>query len=114
VDELIAWLTEKNQSGYKMVNPSDGSRTCGHFMRGAVQLWDRRAGQNSMIIRTDGTLAPCYPMYSATYDWGLVADHKLDVGQLDSKKQTCQAHCFSELNHNLAYCYKPAALSSGR
>jgi hypothetical protein len=23
-------------------------------------------------------------------------------------KQTCQAHCFSTLNHNLGYCYDDA------
>ena len=40
------------------------------FMRGKLQQWDCRAGQNSLIIRTDGTLAPCFPMYSASHDWG--------------------------------------------
>jgi hypothetical protein len=59
-----------------------------------------------MIIRTDGTLAPCFPMYSATYDWGVVGNHRFEAKQLDSMKQTCQTHCFSTLNHNLAYCYK--------
>jgi hypothetical protein len=29
-------------------------------MRGKLQDWDCRAGQNSLIIRTDGTLAPCF------------------------------------------------------
>lgn len=106
VDELIDWLIEKNQSGYKMVNSVRRLEDMRAFMRGTVQAWDCRAGQNSMIIRTDGTLAPCFPMYSATYDWGVVAKHGFDVEQLDSMKQTCQSHCFSTLNHNLAYCYK--------
>ena len=64
------------------------------------------AGQNSMIIRTDGTLAPCFLMYCATHDWGLVGNHQFETGQPDSMKQSCQLHCFSTLNHNLAYCYK--------
>jgi len=31
--------------------------------------WNCRAGQNNVIIRTDGTVAPCFPMYASTYDW---------------------------------------------
>jgi hypothetical protein len=67
--------------------------------------WNCRAGQNNVIIRTDGTVGPCFPMYSATYDWGTIEDHKFDTGQLLDMKQTCQQHCFSTLNHNLGYCY---------
>src|SRR5262249_28373055 len=32
--------------------------------------WNCRAGQNNVIIRTDGTVAPCFPMYGSTFDWG--------------------------------------------
>lgn len=106
VDELIHWLIEKNREGYKMVNSVRRLEEMRVFMRGKVQSWDCRAGENSMIIRTDGTLAPCFPMYSATYDWGLVGHHRFETRQLDSMKHSCQAHCFSTLNHNLAYCYK--------
>ncbi|MCZ2151735.1 MAG: radical SAM protein [Bryobacterales bacterium] len=106
VDAVIDWLIEKNKSGYKMVNSVRRLEDMRAFMRGKVQSWDCRAGHNSMIIRTDGTLAPCFPMYSATYDWGVVGDHRFEAKQLDSMKHTCQAHCFSTLNHNLAYCYK--------
>jgi MoaA/NifB/PqqE/SkfB family radical SAM enzyme len=106
VDELIAWLIEKNRAGYKMVNSVRRLEEMRAFMRGAVQSWDCRAGENSMIIRTDGTLAPCFPMYSATYDWGIVGHHRFETRQLDAMKQSCQSHCFSTLNHNLAYCYK--------
>jgi hypothetical protein len=59
----------------------------------------------------DGSLTPCFPLYSATYDWGTVGDHRFEVSQLDEMKQmkqTCQAHCFSTLNHNLGYCYDDA------
>jgi MoaA/NifB/PqqE/SkfB family radical SAM enzyme len=106
VDELLDWLKHKNRSGYKMVNSVQRLEDMKAFMRGAVQSWDCRAGHNSLIIRTDGTLAPCFPMYSATYDWGVAGDHKFDTAQLDDMKQTCQTHCFSTLNHNLAYCFK--------
>ena len=68
-------------------------------------LWSCRAGENNVIIRTDGTIGPCFPMYSATYDWGNIDTPKLDHDQMREMKQTCQRHCFSTLNHNLAYCY---------
>ena len=44
-------------------------------------------------------------MYSATYDWGVVGSHKFETEQLNEMKKACQPHCFSTLNHNLAYCY---------
>jgi MoaA/NifB/PqqE/SkfB family radical SAM enzyme len=70
--------------------------------------WNCRAGQNNVIIRTDGTVAPCFPMYPSSYDWGNIDGHNLEAGQLASMKKTCQQHCFSTLNHNLAYCYNDA------
>jgi hypothetical protein len=70
--------------------------------------WNCRAGQNNVIIRTDGTVGPCFPMYSATYDWGTIDGQKFDRRQLREMKETCQKHCFSTLNHNLGYCYNDA------
>jgi MoaA/NifB/PqqE/SkfB family radical SAM enzyme len=70
--------------------------------------WNCRAGQNNVIIRTDGTVAPCFPMYSSSYDWGNIDEAKFDAGQLKHMKSTCQRHCFSTLNHNLGYCYDDA------
>jgi radical SAM protein with 4Fe4S-binding SPASM domain len=70
--------------------------------------WNCRAGQNNVIIRTDGTVAPCFPMYASTYDWGNIEMPKFDRQQLDDMKHTCQQHCFSTLNHNLGYCYNDA------
>jgi MoaA/NifB/PqqE/SkfB family radical SAM enzyme len=70
--------------------------------------WNCRAGQNNVIIRTDGTVAPCFPMYPSTYDWGNIEEAHFDAPQLASMKKTCQRHCFSTLNHNLAYCYNDA------
>jgi len=105
IDELIDWIIEKHKSGYKMVNSVQRLQEMKAFMRGAVQNWDCRAGQNTIIIRTDGTLAPCFPTYSATYDWGTVGRPNFDTAQLADMKRKCQQHCFSTLNHNLAYCY---------
>src|SRR5215813_6429928 len=38
--------------------------------------WNCRAGQNNVIIRTDGTVAPCFPMYPSTFDWGNIDSAK--------------------------------------
>jgi MoaA/NifB/PqqE/SkfB family radical SAM enzyme len=108
VDELIDWLCQKNRSGYKMVNSVRRLQDMKDFMRGEVEPWNCRAGQNSLIIRGDGSLAPCFPMYSATYDWGTVDNHKFELQQLEQMKQACQKRCFSTLNHNLGYCYNDA------
>ena len=70
--------------------------------------WNCRAGQNNVIIRTDGTVAPCFPMYPSSFDWGNIEQHKFEKNQLESMKSTCQRHCFSTLNHNLSYCYNDA------
>src|SRR5260370_8273222 len=68
VDELVDWLIEKKRSGYKMVNSASRLDEMRLFMRGKVQEWNCRAGFNSLIVRTDCTLAPCFPIYHATYD----------------------------------------------
>jgi MoaA/NifB/PqqE/SkfB family radical SAM enzyme len=67
--------------------------------------WNCRAGQNNVVVRTDGTLAPCFPMYPSTIDWGNIDLPKFNEAQLADMKKSCQRHCFSTLNHNLAYCY---------
>jgi len=105
VDELIDWLIEKNRSGYKMVNSVKRLEEMKAFMRGRLQEWNCRAGQNSLIIRTNGSLAPCFPLYSATCDWGTPGNPNFDSKQLCELKRECQPHCFSTLNHTLAYCY---------
>jgi MoaA/NifB/PqqE/SkfB family radical SAM enzyme len=70
--------------------------------------WNCRAGQNNVIIRTDGTVAPCFPMYGSTFDWGNIDGAQFQPSQLAEMKSKCQPHCFSTLNHNLAYCYDDA------
>ena len=106
VDDTIDWLIDKNQSGYKMVNSVKRLQEMKAFMKGKLQDWECRAGHNNVIVRTDGTLAPCFPMYSVNHDWGVVEEPKFDTAQLQEMKKGCQPHCFSTLNHNLAYCYK--------
>ena len=63
--------------------------------------WNCGAGQNNVIVRTDGTVGPCFPMYGATHDWGNIEGHKFHPAQI-------AGDCFSTLNHNLGYCYNDA------
>src|SRR5580693_3555631 len=105
VDDLLDWLIDKQRQGYKMVDSIPRLQNMKGFMRGVGEHWGCRAGQNWLIIRTDGTLAPCFPMYNAKYDWGTVAHHKFENKQLSEMKQGCEPHCFSTLGYNVAYCY---------
>jgi MoaA/NifB/PqqE/SkfB family radical SAM enzyme len=106
VDELLDWLIEKQKSGYGMLNSVQRLAEMKGFLRGAHPgPWNCRAGQNTLIIRVDGTLAPCFPMYSASHDWGVVGAPKFERGQLDSMKVTCEPNCFSTLNHIVGWCY---------
>lgn len=105
VDELIDWIVEKHKAGYKIVNQKSRLLQMKEFMRGHIEPWGCRAGKNTLIIRTDGTLAPCFPMYSATHDWGTVGNPKFDRNQLSEMKKECELHCFSTLNHIVSYVY---------
>jgi MoaA/NifB/PqqE/SkfB family radical SAM enzyme len=105
VGATIDWLIEKQKAGYPMANSVERLAQMKDFMRGKLEPWNCRAGQNTLIIRTDGTLAPCFPMYSAKHDWGTVGAHKFERQQLDEMKTSCQTHCFSTLNHIVGYCY---------
>src|SRR5215813_8970624 len=105
VAELIDWLIEKQKSGYHMVNSVQRLAQMKNFIHGDLEDWNCRAGHNSLIVRVDGTLAPCFPMYSAGYDWGTIENHKFDTKQLKEMKKECQKSCFSTLNHILAFCY---------
>jgi MoaA/NifB/PqqE/SkfB family radical SAM enzyme len=105
VDELIDWLIEKHKQGYKIVNQKERLAQMKEFMRSEIQPWGCRAGKNTLIIRVDGSLAPCFPMYSATYDWGTAGHPKFDAAQLSEMKKECELHCFSTLNHIVSYVY---------
>jgi MoaA/NifB/PqqE/SkfB family radical SAM enzyme len=105
VDDLLDHLIEKNKQGYIMVNSKAHLEKMKAFMRGNVDPWQCRAGQNSLLIRTDGTLAPCFPLYSATYDWGTVENHKFDFEQLGEMKKGCNTHCLSTTQYVLGHYY---------
>lgn len=108
VSDTIDWVIEKNRAGYKMVDSVSRLEQMKRFMRGEQGPWPCRAGQNSLIVRVDGTLAPCFPLYSASTDWGVVGEQKFDTPTLDEMKKKCSLTCFSTLNHNLALAYDDA------
>jgi MoaA/NifB/PqqE/SkfB family radical SAM enzyme len=109
VDELLDWLIEKQKSGYGMLNSVERLAEMKGFLRGAHhEPWNCRAGHNTVIIRVDGTLAPCFPMYSAAHDWGTIGSPRFDRGQLTEMKRTCEPNCFSTLNHIVGWCYNDA------
>jgi MoaA/NifB/PqqE/SkfB family radical SAM enzyme len=105
VDDLLDWIIERHKGGQRIVNPISHLHLMKDLMRGEVQPWACRAGQNMLIIRMDGTLAPCFPMYSATHDWGVVGRHKFDREHLTEMKKECTKHCLSTCNYILAFCY---------
>jgi len=105
VDDLIDWILDKHAQGYKIVNQKKRILQMKEFLRGHIEPWGCRAGRNTVIIRTDGTLAPWFPMYSATHDWGVVGKPKFDKHQLSEMKKECELHCFSTLNHIVSYVY---------
>jgi MoaA/NifB/PqqE/SkfB family radical SAM enzyme len=105
VDELLDHLIEKNKQGYIMVNSKAHLEKMKLFMRGHIEPWQCRAGHNSMLIRTDGTVAPCFPMYSATYDWGTIEKPKFDREQLNEMKKGCNTHCLSTTQYVLGHYY---------
>ncbi len=105
IDGLIDWLIEKQQHGYKMPNSAVQLANMKNMMRGKVEPWPCRAGHNTIIIREDGTLAPCFPMYGATHDWGRVEDPRFEAHQLKEMKKNCNSTCYSTLNSIVGYCY---------
>jgi len=52
--------------------------------------WNCRAGQNNVIIRTDGTVAPCFPMYPSTFDWGKHRQKVVNQGGATRRLKTGQ------------------------
>lgn len=102
---LIDWLIDRHRQGYRIANSVERLAQMKDFMGGALEDWNCRAGQNTLIIRTDGTLAPCFPMYSAGHDWGTIERPRFERAQLTEMKRSCQPHCFSTLNHIVAYGY---------
>jgi MoaA/NifB/PqqE/SkfB family radical SAM enzyme len=105
VDALLDYLVARTRRGYLMVNSKKHLADMKAFMRGAVDPWPCRAGQSTLIIRTDGSLAPCFAMDSATHDWGTVENPKFEIEQLDAMKRACNTRCLSTCNYVAGHYY---------
>ena len=105
VDELLDYLMDRNRAGYAMVNSTEHLRNMKSLLRGGVSCWQCRGGQNMVVCRTDGTLAPCYPMRESEQDWGSAGCPKFDTPQLAELKQSCSESCFSTVAYMLANYY---------
>lgn len=108
VDALLDYLQARSRRGVIMVNSKKHLADMKAFMRGTVDPWPCRAGQSTLIIRTDGTLAPCFAMDSATHDWGTVGNPKFDSQQLEAMKKACNTRCLSTCNYVTGYYYHGA------
>ncbi len=107
VDELVDWLIKKNIAGYTMVNSVDHLRAMKKFIRHELRPWPCRAGINSLIIRLDGSFAPCFELYGSTEDWGNIYDGpRFDPDRLAGLKARCAPRCLSTCNYQLAHYYQ--------
>ena len=102
VEEVIDWLIEKNRNGYTMVNSIEHLHAMKRYIRHQWPPWSCRAGELSMIIRLDGSFAPCFELYGAEEDWGNIYDGpKFDLVKLRKQKIECSQHCLSTCNYQV-------------
>lgn len=102
VDEVIDWLIEKNRQGYAMVNSLDHLQAMKRFIRHEGPPWSCRAGELSMIIRLDGSFAPCFELYGAEENWGnIYGGPQFDLAKLRNQKKECSPHCLSTCNYQI-------------
>jgi MoaA/NifB/PqqE/SkfB family radical SAM enzyme len=71
-EALFDWLIERQRRGWPMVNSIEHLRAFKKRMRGGIDHWGCRAGHNGALIRTDGTLSPCFDMICHDHDWGRI------------------------------------------
>lgn len=105
VDELLDYLIECNRTGYEMVNSTRHLGAMKSLLRDGLAPWRCRAGKNMVVFRTDGTLAPCYPLRELEHDWGEIGCPKFDSPALAELQQSCTRSCFSTVAYLLADYY---------
>jgi MoaA/NifB/PqqE/SkfB family radical SAM enzyme len=104
VDKVIDWLIEKNQQGYTMANSINHLHAMKPFIRQELPPWDCKAGILSMIIRIDGTFAPCFELYGSNESWGSIYDGQhFDPLKLAERKKDCSPHCLSTCNYQVKH-----------
>jgi len=106
VDELLDWICEKQRQGWGMVNSIAHLQAFKDRMRGKMNVWDCRAGHNGALIRTDGTLAPCFDLMSYDFDWGRIWEPNFDEEKLRELKKDCVPFCSSTCFYTMGHYYK--------
>ena len=110
VDEVIDWIIEKNRQGYTMVNSLEHLQSMKLFIRRQLSPWPCQAGQVTMVIRLDGSFAPCFELYGDNEDWGNIYEGpKFDQVKLEERKRMCSPHCLSTCNFQ-SYHYTRSGL----
>lgn len=105
VDDLLDWLLAKYDEGYNIANPRGYFLDAKRFIRGEPLRWRCRAGQRTLVIRTDGRLAPCFEFFNDERDWGTIGDPKFDGKRLRELKAGCGPKCLSTCNRGTSYYY---------
>ena len=103
VDELLDWLLAKYRQGYNIANSPQHFLAAKRFIRGEPVRWSCRAGINTLVIRTDGRLTPCFEFFNDPNDWGVVGEPKFDRARLAELKKRCNGRCLSTCNFTSAY-----------
>lgn len=112
IDALVDWLIEKNRAGYTMVNSIEHLKAMKDFIRGKMNPWPCKAGILSMVIRLDGSFAPCFEMYGSQEYWGdIYQGARFDRHRLAELKETCSKRCLSTCNFQV-YHYTKSLLYS--
>ena len=94
-----------------MVNSAEHLGAMKSLVRGGAAPWPCRAGQNMVVCRTDGTLAPCDPLRESGHDWGSAGCPKFDAPQLAELKRSCSETCFSTVGYMLTNYYDIRSLA---
>ena len=104
VDEVVDWLIEKQKGGFTMVNSIEHLQSMKLFIRKKLPPWRCPAGRKTMIIRLDGSLAPCFELYGSKEDWGNIYDGpRFDSSRLAGQKLKCTHHCLSTCNFQVQH-----------
>jgi len=104
VDALIDWLIEKNLAGYTMVNSVEHLRAMKRFIRRDLRPWSCCAGELTVIIRLDGSFAPCFELYGTQEDWGNIEEGpRFDPLRLAKIKEKCTPRCLSTCNYQVMH-----------
>ncbi|EFK10246.1 radical SAM domain protein [delta proteobacterium NaphS2] len=99
IDAVIDWLVQKNLKGYTMVNSIEHLKLMKDFIRHRLAPWPCRAGELSMVIRLDGSFAPCFELYGTREDWGdIYRGPRFDPVILAERKRECSPRCLSTCN----------------